>query len=661
MTEHLSDKITQPFRRSTWMAAVMAVLLSNPFHGPGGVRAQEGSPGTSAEVRGRSRGLGDAKPSRKSAAQWRVDGFNRMVHIHQADGTEAGSRALYFYRPLLALEENPTPLDGYPPIVLKARPQADGGVKLTMAVRLALPEFDAVAKFQIGQQDADSLRSQQLRSEQVKIEPWPISHTIIDCKLEGEDEPLASGQSESLSSIDEQIPFTLTLTANALEKFKRGFADKELLFAFSYTFEGRKVAEGSVVTKATKDIRTIVDQAVRSHLTPGQQSGSAPIFQQHMNAIERDVRVRLNRVIRAQHKDLFPILADSSSSTVSKMFDENRPLTIDELEGDKGLSDAVAQYLRPLVESWARSDTRNTKLDREDEHKVTDVKTNKVNFGLTLPLSGAEAKLGGETESSVTTERRNLLKSEYGVETKQDKSGQFYVPYSIRVFKYNSGRQLTESDDVQVAFLAVGEADQYLQDTPVPAHFTVSKLKELVSKVGAKPRTVADTVEEALNAAIRDLDAAKDRYGVVKRSSTQAAAEFTAAENTLASARNELDAATSKVPGIRKQRDDQEALVRRMPEQVPTVTGPVRGSLGGGAPKIPTKPNPDLPAANQKLAELKAALDQAVAAEAAAKVKVDQGTSAVATTRAAAEAARLLLEMAQTTMTQAAAKVDALR
>src|SRR5207253_4029098 len=125
-------------------------------------------------------------------AQWRVDGFNRVVHIHQADGTDPGAKALYFYRPLLALEENPTPLPGYPPIVMKAKPQTDGAVKLTFAVRLGLPAFDTVAKFQIGQQDAESLRIQQLRAEQVKIEPWPISHAIIDCKLEGEGEPLAS-------------------------------------------------------------------------------------------------------------------------------------------------------------------------------------------------------------------------------------------------------------------------------------------------------------------------------------------------------------------------------------------------------------------------------------------------------------------------------------
>src|SRR5262249_52655988 len=83
-------------------------------------------------------------------------------------------------RPLLALEENPPPLTGYPAIVLKAKPQLDGAVRLSFAARLSLPAFDAVAKFQIGQQDADALRLQQLRPEQVKIEPWPISHAIVD-------------------------------------------------------------------------------------------------------------------------------------------------------------------------------------------------------------------------------------------------------------------------------------------------------------------------------------------------------------------------------------------------------------------------------------------------------------------------------------------------
>jgi hypothetical protein len=626
------------------------------------VWAQDKGTGSGQEARGKTRGLGDAKPSRKSAAQWRVEGFNRMVHIHQADGTDPGAKALYFYRPLLAFEENPTPLPGYPPIVMKARLQPDGAMRLTFAARLGLPAFSAVAKFQIEQQDAESLRVQQLRPEQVKIEPWPISHAVVDCKVEGEGEPLASGQTESLSSIDEQIQFTLTFTAEALDRFKKGFADRELLFAFSYTFEGRKVAEGSVVSKAVKDIRTVVDQAVRSHLTPGQQKGESPIFQQHLNTIERDARVRLSRVVRAQHKDLFPVLTDSSASAVGKVFELNKEYTTDELQGDKALSDAVAQYLRPLVEAWAASDARSTKLSREDEDKLTAVRNNKANFGLGLKIEGVvDASVGGGVESTTTTERRNLLKSEYGVDLKKDASGQFYVPYSIKVFKYNAGKQIADVEDVQVAFLAVGEADQYLQDTPIPAHFTVSKLKDLVAKVGAKPRTVADTVEEALAAAIKEADAAKDRFEKAKKAAILAAAELTTAENTLMSARGELAAASARVPVVRKQRDDQEAVVRGMPEEVPAVTGPVRGRLGGGAPKIPMKPNPDLPAARQRLAELKTSLDQAVAAEAAAKVKVDQGTSAVAAARAAAEAAQRQSDTAQTKLTQATAKVEALR
>jgi len=69
-------------------------------------------------------------------ANRRVEGFNRVVHIHQADGTDAGAKGLYFYRPLLALEENPKPQAGYPPIVLKAKAQVDGTLKLTFAARL---------------------------------------------------------------------------------------------------------------------------------------------------------------------------------------------------------------------------------------------------------------------------------------------------------------------------------------------------------------------------------------------------------------------------------------------------------------------------------------------------------------------------------------------
>lgn len=613
-----------------------------------------------ADSRSKPIGLGDAKPSRQSAAKWRIDGFNRVVHIHQADGTDAGARALYFYRPLLALEENPNPLIGFPPIVLKAKPLNDKMTKLTFAARLALPEFESVAKFQIGQQDTESLRIQSLRAEQVKVEPWPITHAVIDCKLEGEGEPLASGQTESLASTDEQIPFTLTFTSDALEKFKKGYEEKELLFAFWYTFEGRRVAEGSVAVNAAKDIRAIVDQSVRTHLTPAQQNGTSPIFLHQITDVERDIRMRLQRVIRAQHKDLFPVLTDSSVSAVGKLFELNKEYTIEELHGNKALNDAVAQYFRPLVEKWGDFDARTTKIGGEDEKKRSESKTNRFNFGIAIPVSAAELKGGADSESSVAAARRNLLKTDYGVETKKDSDGQYYVPYSIKSFRYNLGTQNTSIDDVHFALLGIGEADHYLTDTPVPGHYTVSKLRELTSKVGVMPRTVADTVEEALTNASKELAVARDRLATVKKAHTQAAGELTAAESALSAARNELTTASANLAELRKQTAEQEAIVCSMPREVPATQQPFLARLLGVVYRGPTISNPDLPAAEQNLTASKAALDQAVTAEAAAKVRVEQGPATVAATRSACDIAQRQVESAQSRVIHLEAKVAAL-
>lgn len=652
---------TQSGRRILTGSGILAVLLAAIAWSTVSAVAQEKRSPAATEAHGKIRSLGDAKPSRKSAAAWPVAGFNRVIHIHQADGTDAGAKALYFCRPLLALEQRARELPGYPPIVLKVKPQPGGSVRLGFAVRLACEEFEAIAKARIGMQDADALRAQGLRPEQVKIEPWPITHAVVDCKLEGESEPLASSETESLASADELIPFNLTFTPDALMRFKKGFADNELLFAFAYTFEGRKVAEAWVASQAAKDIRAVVDQVVRSHLTPGQKVGSAPIFQHHLHTVERDARVRLTRVIRAQHKDLFPVLTDQSVSAASKLFELNKEYTVDELQGDKALMDAVAQYLRPLVESWSEGDSRSTKLTREDEDKRTDTRTNKANFGITIPIKGAELKVGGDVDSTVTDERRNLLRNEYGVETKKDSSGQFYVPYSIKVFKYNTGKQTTEVEETQMAFLAIGEVDQYLQDTPVSAHFTTARLKALIGQAGARPRMVGDTIEDAIARTTAALGTARDRLEKARRVHQSAVTELTAAENSLTSARNELAEASAKLPEIRQRVADQEAAVRSMPREVPAVQGPIRGFLGGGPPRVPMKPNPDLPAQEQRLNELRAEQDRSVAAEAAASVKVGQGATAAATARASVDHAAEQLETAQTIVTRLEAKLAALK
>jgi hypothetical protein len=456
---------------------------------------------------GKTKTIGNVKPKRGSEAFWRVEGFNRVVRLHQADTTDAGARGLYFHRPLFTFVEAAKPLAGYPAIVHKVKKLPGDAVELTFVVLLTMPEFCRLAEAVVWAQDGEALRAQGLQAEQVKVLPWPITHAVVDCKVGKE--VLASAETESLASIDDRIPFKLVLQSDGLDKFLAGVKDDEVTFTFSYTYENRRVAEGTASASVTKSVRAVVDQSLAQNLTPGQRDGTLPIFQQHVNAIERDVRVKVNRVVRAQDKSLLPLL-DPATSVVGKLFELSKEPTFEELQGDKDLNQKVYEALKPLIETWSSSKERKKGGSEEKEYKETTKATDNFSLDLKIPIGGANLGVGGGGTDETTRERRNLLKTEYGVTTKEDRGGQFYVPYSIRVYKFNTGKVKAELEESTQIFLAVGESDQYLEDTPVGPGYTAAKLRELVARAGLRKPTRGDRLEDLLADTTAALDKAKD-------------------------------------------------------------------------------------------------------------------------------------------------------
>ncbi len=588
---------------------------------------------------------GAFKPSRISQAPWPVDGFNRVLHVHTADQTDAGAKGLYFYRPPLALDEAASPPAGFPAIVHKAKVLPSGATQLWFAARLAVKEFHPIARALVWEQDREALKLSGVRLDQVDVRPWPITHAVVDCKIDGEKEPLASGETDVLGTTGEVMPFTLTFTPEAVGRFRRAFADGELRFSFAYTFEGQRVAEGSATATASKVFRTAAEDSLRQHLTPGQRAGTTPIFRAQMTAIDRDLKARVTRVIRAQNPALFPLLSEGSGSLVGKLFEFNKEFTADELQGDKAVAEAVAGYLKPLVETWAEADKKDDKLTREGETKHSVIRVEELGFGFKLGF-GKEGKASGSFDANTkntnttTDDRRDLLRSEYGVETKLDKGGQFYVPYSIKTFKTTTGGGKTELEDSTVAFLAVGEANQYLQETAVPADFTAVKLKALLAKDARKPKPERDDLDTLIADAVKAADAAKDRHTKATAAHAKTNAEAVAAQNDLAAAKQAVTAAATQEQTARTHAELAAFALKGVPAMIPVSNEPVRGRLGGGVPNIPMKPNPDHTVAQKKSEEAAKALEAAIAQQAAAKARVGTATTAEAAAVVAADASK---------------------
>ena len=162
-------------------------------------------------------------------------------------------------------------------------------------------------------------------------------------------------------------------------------------------------------------------------------------------------------------------------------------------------------------------------------------------------------------------------------------------------------------------------------------HSVSSKSKENQQQAGRRL---------ALEQAINKLDALNQ----ATRDEKTASEEFVAAKVARTAAEKDSREKAAVLPAIEKQTAAQDALVRTIPREVPAISGPVRGRLGGGPLKIPMKANPELPAAESKLKGLRAKLTKAIQDEKAANVRLEQANAAVSAAQSKLDTARTRLD-----------------
>lgn len=391
----------------------------------------------------------------------------RTVQVYPEDqNSKVRVPGRYYHRPLLAFVVNPKPITGYPLIVHDIDTESDehGSILLRFWVKLSTVAVRTECRRAVLLSDRANALHAAGSEDKVVVQPWPLEHMIIVCRHTGTQEVLGSVSTGGLSGVGDDLSFWVKYTPGALEKFKREVAKKRIEFVFYYTYVGIRTVDGSIHVKGDKDVSMVV----RNGLTSSQTKRDAPIFQDERNAVARNISVKLERTIRAGHKDIVPLL--NCSGMMDRMFEPAQTLSFQDLVkafGNQKVEEQLAAYLKPLIanlnETKTESDLRY-EIKEDEKTKATAPGGGFSVFGIVFGAASKES-----TERAL-----NRLDHATGVTIAKGQNEEVYRPHHITFCKLREGWDRIDFDETTNVYLKVGSESTYIEDTAVPASFTES-------------------------------------------------------------------------------------------------------------------------------------------------------------------------------------------
>jgi hypothetical protein len=401
--------------------------------------------------------LGKA-PSRGSCYNLELQIFNRTLTLCAADqtGTSQEDRALYFHSPLFAIQQPPTPLNGYPSIVWSADPTASGGARLVFRFVISTDELRRDGRDEIVERHAQDVQGGQL--DKVVVSRFPLTHLVVDCRERYAGPILASGQTSSLINNGDAVEVALDFAPEQLATFFERADTGGVEFGFRYTFENRQEQRSSESIKAYASFGT----KVRSLLTSEQRESSAPIFNRQRVEVSRELSAHVIREVRSQNPDHMP--TSMQDKIMSELFVLDKEQLFSALDTDKALRDAVYEYLKPLVQELRSTNTRTNAGSGSGDNSVSLALKQVFDIG----LSG-----------------KNSYSNQYGVTFVQDETSKWYRLHSIKVYRFAGASAVNSLDASTVYYVSVGSSQDYVEDTPIPSTFTLKVVSDhLKSSLG---------------------------------------------------------------------------------------------------------------------------------------------------------------------------------
>lgn len=415
----------------------------------------------------------------------------RAVRIYRLS-QRIGKPHLYVAWPVPVLHRNPKPIPGMPPVVFAATPAREDPqiTRVLLRVQLTTRELLAACKKTVLEQDRAYLDKHQVKDERVIVQSFPFGHAFIQFQIGGEDVFVA--QTGVLAAANETTEFWVGLTSAQLKELGDAVDAGTLgmIWTAQYKGVGPKIS-GQIEARMTKKV--VVDASAR--LSADQQAGKAPVFRQEdRDEVARRAMGSIRRSLVADHPDVVPML--NIDAMLPALF-ESWAIDGVELEAllrDENAAKAMAEYLKPHLETFKKAETRNQVTIKKREKEAAETTTGGGGFGLSIgPLS-----LGGGADTADTERTRESFEQATGVATERIGTSQWYRPVSIkthRLKQYDDDADVLISDSV---YITKGDQARYVQDTPISARRRAGNI--------ADPTIVASLRQDQIEKSKRDTN-----------------------------------------------------------------------------------------------------------------------------------------------------------
>ncbi len=424
------------------------------------------------------------KPAVEWDAMWNIPGFNRVLYIHSADKSGEGNERTWVHRPLFAFRERAEPFPNLPSIVIDQEPQLDGGVTLVFETVVTSPALRQHLTHVLMNPEF-SKKPPLINGPDIFMIRWPLEDVVVDCRTNTDNRLLGSSTGgRPLDGISETLRFSINFGPDELQEFTQRCADGKVVFNFRYTFTNRRVAELEDTTRANRELVL----AVRGRFTDTQKSGESPIFQEDVNNTQRWLKVNYVRSIRATDEKLLPQIKDDM--VLSNLF-TRRELTFEQIAQDENLRKAVAEHLKPLIDTLTRDTTTTDQTVDTKTKRRTETITLDFSKAVSLSAPAEAGGVGGETKGGgsykLEKEKLDTIARTTGIVFKETDTKNRYAPQSINVYRLNEGSDRDEINITQRVFLSLGSLTDYFVDASVPPSFTETAASRLLSEPHSSP------------------------------------------------------------------------------------------------------------------------------------------------------------------------------
>ena len=321
-----------------------------------------------------------------SAIRIKRDGHEiRVVGIsHQSPTAAHHVNGLRFHKILGALVERDIPVEkGLPPIIEHIRREPDGSVWLSFTVLVTTPEFQKRCRDAVCAQERQEMKAEKLTADDITVKPWPLIHCVITMQDSSNGEILGVAQTGSLVGIENEFTYKMQLSHDDLPKILELIKKGEAEFVYTYSYVGSTSYSGSVNLRGAKNAKLMV----RDKLRADQLNGRAPIFQAEANDAVRFLNLSVQKIVRASHKDLLPLL--DQPILYQKLFTSDGEITFADLRSGNGATEAMlVAYLKPHLEQIRESfgDEKSDITIHEGKVGQGEIERDGVNVGIGLPL-----------------------------------------------------------------------------------------------------------------------------------------------------------------------------------------------------------------------------------------------------------------------------------